>query len=434
MLFVGRCLSLTINRVDVLLHQSRSGAHQLHQHLPNSPLFAFPRCNADPLLLRTLAELGAGFDCASEAEIAQALALGLAPDKIVFASAIKFRRDIRYARNHGVRKMTFDSTAELRKIAEVWAEGRGSSAGGALAGPPPPQLLLRIAVEDSAAQCPLGNKFGADAQFWEDLLTTAHAVLGPGSVSGVSFHVGSGCSTKGAFRQAISDAARLFALNEKLGLHPGFAVLDIGGGFSGDLVGGSAVAAEEDHQTSLGEAGEGAGDPDEKSVGHSFPGMAMEIKESLLEHAAVFAHVTVIAEPGRFFAQACLSLLTRIMGLSLSPDQASQPRYYLSDGVYGSFNNLVYDHAACGVPIPLYAASLGDDGTNPPAAEVSSVLFGPTCDGFDRLCILPLPALTDRDYLIWRDMGAYTIAAASRFNGMRKPTIWYYEGPVRVVE
>ena len=63
----------------------------------------------------------------------------------------------------------------------------------------------------------------------------------------------------------------------------------------------------------------------------------------------------MIAEPGRFLAQACLTLVTRIIGLSYADKEREKVRYYLSDGVYGSFNNLIYDHAACGKPLPLRA-------------------------------------------------------------------------------
>ena len=47
-------------------------------------------------LLGLLAALGAGFDCASEAEVEAVLALGVTPDRIVFANACKRNQDIRY--------------------------------------------------------------------------------------------------------------------------------------------------------------------------------------------------------------------------------------------------------------------------------------------------------------------------------------------------
>ncbi len=46
-------------------------------------------------LLRVLAELGAGFDCASTAEVAAVMALGVEPDRIVFANPCKRPNDIK---------------------------------------------------------------------------------------------------------------------------------------------------------------------------------------------------------------------------------------------------------------------------------------------------------------------------------------------------
>lgn len=56
----------------------------------------------------------------------------------------------------------------------------------------------------------------------------------------------------------------------------------------------------------------------------------------------------------------------------------------------------------------------------------TSSLWGPTCDGLD--CIsekTELPELNVGDWLIFRDMGAYTISAATTFNGMAKPACYY---------
>jgi len=55
-----------------------------------------------------------------------------------------------------------------------------------------------------------------------------------------------------------------------------------------------------------------------------------------------------------------------------------------------------------------------------------STIFGQTCDGFD--CIIKsveLPKLEVGDWLVFRNMGAYTVAAASNFNGFSKPYTRY---------
>jgi len=53
-------------------------------------------------------------------------------------------------------------------------------------------------------------------------------------------------------------------------------------------------------------------------------------------------------------------------------------------------------------------------------------IWGPTCDSID--CILKECRLPDMDigeWIIFRDMGAYTLSVGSSFNGMPKPTCYY---------
>ena len=49
--------------------------------------------------------------------------------------------------------------------------------------------------------------------------------------------------------------------------------------------------------------------------------------------------------------------------------------------------------------------------------EKASV-WGPTCDGIDCVRrVVRLPAMEVGDWLAWGEMGAYTMCAASTFNG-----------------
>jgi len=53
-------------------------------------------------------------------------------------------------------------------------------------------------------------------------------------------------------------------------------------------------------------------------------------------------------------------------------------------------------------------------------------LWGPTCDGLDCLTRdSRLPELNTGDWLLFEDMGAYTMSAASNFNGMPKPKCYH---------
>lgn len=59
--------------------------------------------------------------------------------------------------------------------------------------------------------------------------------------------------------------------------------------------------------------------------------------------------VQVIAEPGRFYVAAAYTLATLI-------HSKRDTMYYINDGVYGSFNCILYDHAVVN-PIPLDVSS-----------------------------------------------------------------------------
>lgn len=67
-------------------------------------------------MLRVLAALGAGFDCASDAEIAAVLAAGAGPDRIIYAHPCKPPSHIRRAAAQGVSLTTFDTECELEKV------------------------------------------------------------------------------------------------------------------------------------------------------------------------------------------------------------------------------------------------------------------------------------------------------------------------------
>ena len=97
--------------------------------------------------------------------------------------------------------------------------------------------------------------------------------------------------------------------------------------------------------------------------------------------------------------------------------------YYINDGIYGSFNCLLYDHATVEAEILQ-----GEEGSEK-REEVTfmSSVWGPTCDGED--CVLPeveLPDLEIGAWLFFRNMGAYTLAAGSTFNGMPRPRVHHW--------
>lgn len=61
--------------------------------------------------------------------------------------------------------------------------------------------------------------------------------------------------------------------------------------------------------------------------------------------------VIVIAEPGRYFAASSFTLATKINSIKKCSNDG-HIMYFINDGVYGSFNNVLYDGSTI-IPRPL---------------------------------------------------------------------------------
>mmetsp|Transcript_44385 Transcript_44385/g.78010 ORF Transcript_44385/g.78010 Transcript_44385/m.78010 type:complete len:489 (+) Transcript_44385:263-1729(+) len=366
-------LVMDLGQVSRKLHEWRS-------HLPRVRPHYAVKCNPDKKMVQLLKDGQCGFDCATLAEISAVLKIGGNPEDIIFAHPCKPRSHIRFAKEHGVKHMTFDNAAELQKIANEFPDAK---------------LLLRLVCEDAHAKCPMSMKFGAREEDWEPLLARAASLNL--HVVGVSFHVGSGCTEPGAFQKASSDARKVFDIAKEKGF--AMDILDIGGGFPG---------------------------VDTPEI--RFRDLAQGISEDLsrLFPEADWPQLRIIAEPGRFFAHSAAALLTKVIAKAqvtdgTVKDDGDEPkfRYYLNDGLYGSFNCLIFDHAE------VFPELLDADWQKRP--DRRCCIFGPTCDGFDMIVKeTTLPELDEGDWVLWRDMGAYTSAAASKFNGFPDAKVWYY--------
>lgn len=186
--------------------------------MPNVAPFYAIKCNDDAAIVKTLADRGAQFDCASMNEISLALKAGATPDDIIFANPVKQIAHLRFAREQGVQMMTFDCVEELDKVKRFH---------------PDALMLLRIATDDRASVCRFSAKFGAHPDSVGRILQHARDI--GVRVCGVSYHVGSGCYDVQTYRSAVERAASAFRVAESL--NAPMCVLDIGGGFPGSSFG-----------------------------------------------------------------------------------------------------------------------------------------------------------------------------------------------------
>ena len=128
----------------------------------------------------------------------------------------------------------------------------------------------------------------------------------------------------------------------------------------------------------------------------------------------------VIAEPGRFYVASAFTLATAIhskravRGNVDAPSIVTHNMYYINDGVYGSFNCLLYDHQRV-TPIPLRTGH---------GKLVPSSIWGPTCDGLDQVVEnMLMHEMELGDWIMFENMGAYTLPVASPFNGFPVPKV-----------
>jgi len=252
------------------------------------------------------------------------------------------------------------------------------------------KLLLRLTTDDRASICRFSKKFGCPVEEAPRLLEVAKS-LGL-RIEGVSFHVGSGCGDPAAYTTALDHAYRVFSAAEEMGMAP-MTFIDIGGGFPGDAggYGGPGMPSFQDLAA---------------GIRRGIESLASKMSDRSLDS------IRFIAEPGRYFVSASTTVATKVY--SRKGGHNHFQALYVDDGVYGTFNNVVYDHA-CPIPQKL---SLG--GEKDGSEIMPTAVFGPTCDGLDQMCSLDNTQLARcevGDWLIWDNMGAYTHTASFVFNG-----------------
>jgi ornithine decarboxylase len=113
--------------------------------------------------------------------------------------------------------------------------------------------------------------------------------------------------------------------------------------------------------------------------------------------------IEILAEPGRFLVASALTSVSQIIGKAVRNGKLC---YYIDDGVYHTFSGVIFDHCQ-------YHLKSFEEGP----LQICSV-FGPTCDALDTISLAEqLPDLELGDYLYSENIGAYSTASSTYFNG-----------------
>lgn len=336
---------------------------EFKKRLPRVQAYYAVKANPDPAIVRTLYQEGASFDVASmpEFRIVYENIKGLSAkerqdfiwDKIIYANPIKANETLEELDTYKP-LVTYDNFEEIRKIRK-----HAPHAG----------LALRLRVPNTGAVVELSSKFGAASGEAVALIESAHdAGL---VVEGLSFHVGSQTTNFENYVQALNLAAGVFREAKDRGFN--LKLIDIGGGFP---------APYNDQVQPF------------KTLAHRINAEIDRLFPKKIE---------ILAEPGRFLIATAATSVAKVIGKA---HRDGKRCYYIDDGVYHTFSGILFDHCQ----YHLKAFRKGD-------TEICAV-FGPTCDALDTISLAEeLPELQLGDYVYSRNIGAYSHASSTHFNG-----------------
>ncbi|KAK8813102.1 hypothetical protein WA158_002694 [Blastocystis sp. Blastoise] len=370
------------------------------------------KCNPEPAIVHLMSTFpNMCYDCASPYEISAVLKTGLGQDRVIYANPIKSADGIRFMQKNSVLTSTIDCVEEIEKMYMLLGDSFSEY-----------NLVIRLWVDDSHSSVPLGSKFGAHISEIPAIMAAIKEYNG--RYIGVSFHVGSGCSDGYAYDNAIHTAAQVDKIAREYGYITTF--LDLGGGWSGYL--------GTDHNTELQERAD-------------------------IVHAAVKKYglegVEVVAEPGRYFVDRTVHMCVTIERTIINKDIMNEVKeiegshilptfridapiapkysiheknerykikkdiiYQLNEGYEGGFKDRFLCDYIYGAE-PLFININKNLKRNQEEEEKKKVynclLVGPSEHKQEIVNYnAPLPLLPNGDWLLFKNMGAYTMSLCTK--------------------
>jgi diaminopimelate decarboxylase len=341
------------------------------------------KSNSNLAVLRTIANLGGGFDIVSSGELQRVIAAGGDPKKCVFAGVGKTEAEIEFALKKGIYSFNVESEPELQRINKVAARLKKIA---------PIAVRVNPGVDAKThAKITTGtyeNKFGIAFEKIEGVYVRASKLKNLW-LRGVQMHIGSQLTTVSPFEQAVRKVLPLVA---KLKAKYGVEFFSIGGGL-GIVYQPALASGTADWWKSA--AAKNVLTPD-KYAARLLP---------LLKPLGL----KILLEPGRFISGNSGILVTRVEYVK----RTGKKNFLIVDA---AMNDLIrpafYD--AYHEIVPL---------TKKGGALISSDVVGPICESGDYFCKdRPLPKLGEGDAIALLSAGAYGSVMGSNYNARALPT------------
>src|SRR5450631_805117 len=335
------------------------------------------KANSNLSVLRTIANLGGGFDIVSSGELQRVIAVGGDPRKCVFAGVGKTEAEIEFALKKNIYCFNVESEPELQRINKVAARLKKIA---------PIAVRVNPGVDAKThAKITTGtyeNKFGIAFEKIEGVYARAGKLKNL-RLRGVQMHIGSQLTTVSPFEQAIR---KVLPLVEKLKRKYALEFFSIGGGLG--IVYQPALAS-------------GTADWWKSAAAKNVltPAKYAARLSPLLQPLGL----KILLEPGRFISGNAGILVTRVEYVK----RTGKKNFLIVDA---AMNDLIrpafYD--AYHEIVPLVQRN---------GARVESDVVGPICESGDYFCHdRPLPKLGQGDCLALLSAGAYGFAQASNYN------------------
>jgi len=335
------------------------------------------KSNSNLAVIRTLADLGSGFDTVSAGEIQRVLAAGGDPSRCVFAGVGKTEEEIAFALKQDIYCFNAESEAELRRISRVAVKLRRIA---------PVAVRVNPNVDAGThAKITTGtyeNKFGIAFEQVEAIYARA-ARLPNLRLRGLQMHIGSQLTEVTPFRLAVERVAPLVA---RLNARHGFDFFSIGGGIG--IVYDPALASADPAWWNT-KAGRKILTPE------TYAKTLLPLLQPL--------GLRILLEPGRFLTGNAGALVTQVEYIK----KTGRKNFVIVDA---AMNDLIrpafYDSYHEIVPL-----------TKRSGAAVSSDVVGPICESGDYFAKdRPLPKVGEGDYLALLSAGAYGSVMGSNYN------------------
>lgn len=328
------------------------------------------KANSNLGVLATLARLGAGMDVVSEGELRRALAVKVAPERIVFSGVGKTREEMAFALDAGIFAFNVESEPELRALSEV-ASGRDLTARIAFRVNPDVDAKTHHKIATGKAE----NKFGVPFEDAPALYALASRLPGI-EPSGVHMHIGSQITELAPFRNAFALLKELVGTLRGEGFDLGF--VNLGGGlgipYRSDQ---PAPPLPEDYARLVA-----------KEVG----GLGLRL----------------LFEPGRMIAGNAGVLVARVLYVKRG---ASKIFTIVDAGMNDLMRPTLYE---------AYHEILPVSEPGPDMSRVVTDVSGPVCETGDYLALArDLPELRPGDLISVMTAGAYGAVLASEYNSRR---------------